>query len=348
MSHKKLRIEKDCLNCGQTVEKRFCTYCGQENLELNDSAFHLIIHYFQDLFHYDGKFWHTFKYFMTRPGLVQEDYMAGKRQSHLKPIQFYVFASTIFFLIFFFVAEPSDNMLGTTSDDTGTSLYHLNQVRESLSGSADTILVDSLITGLQVATNVTTGEDSLLTSDFSWDLSAPALDPNESDGWLTKKIAERVMQRAKEMNAQHHGDVKSAVKAFIKELLHSFPQLMFLSLPFFALLLQLFYFRSERKRYVANFIFSVYYYAYSYIILFFYLLISWGIDTVHSDQLDTLWGWLTVGFVFYPLVYLYLSMRRFYHDKGFSLMLRYLALMFLFCITLFILFLMVTFLTFLI
>ena len=348
MRHKKLRTEQNCLNCGEQVELRFCTACGQENLELNDSAFHLIIHYFQDLFHYNGKFWHTIKHFLTRPGLVQEDYMAGKRQRHLNPIQFYVFASTIFFLVFFFVAEPTEKVGETPPTDDGKGLIHLNHAREYMPGSSDTLKVDTLITGLETLAKDTSALDSMLTPDFNWDLSGSEPDSSVSQGWLSKKITERMKQKTEEMNAEHQGDIKSAIKAFVKELLHSFPQLMFLSLPLFAFFLKLLYFRSDRKRYVANFIFSVYHYSYVFIVLLFFLLITWAIDSLQLEKLDSLWGWLTLAFVLYPLVYLYLSMKRFYQDSGFSLVLKFMGLMFLFLITLFILFLIISFLTFLI
>src|SRR6188508_1592278 len=108
MSHNKLRQEKNCLNCGHIVEERFCSHCGQENLEIQDSAFHLIIHYIQDLFHYDGKFWHTLKTLMLKPGQVAVEYMEGKRTRNLKPVQFYVFASTVFFLLLFYMYKGDD------------------------------------------------------------------------------------------------------------------------------------------------------------------------------------------------------------------------------------------------
>ena len=151
MSHKKLRAEKNCLNCGHIVEERFCSTCGQENLQFQDSAFHLVIHYFQDLFHYDGKFWHTIKHFVRKPGLVPGDYMDGKRQSHLNPIQFYVFASTVFFLFLFIVADPSTQVSEAKADDYAKRLYHLKQEKEFLAFSPDTVYVDSLVNALQLS-----------------------------------------------------------------------------------------------------------------------------------------------------------------------------------------------------
>jgi hypothetical protein len=325
MSHKKLRTDPVCLNCGNTVDERFCSVCGQENLEMDDSAFHLMIHYFQDLFHYDGKFWLTFKNFVTKPGLVQEEYIAGKRQRHLKPIQFYVFASTVFFFFFFFMADPSSNVAETSAENLNKRVYHLKQEREFRLGSPDTVLVDSLIKGLMVdsAAVIDSMSNHSLKNSLEWDLFDDNAGAIQDSHWLNRFLAERVKRKADELNRVHQGDKSSAIKAFLKELLHTLPQLMFFSLPFFALFLQLLYFRSGQKRYVANFIFSIYHYAYLYTILFFYLLYTWLTNIIHLEVTEVIWGLMTFAFIVYLFVYLYLSMRRFYQDKGITLMLRY-------------------------
>ncbi len=343
MRHKKQRTESNCLNCGHLIEERYCSVCGQENLAFTDSTFHLVLHYFQDLFHYNGKFWHTFKQFIRKPGLVAREYMAGKRQSHLNPIQFYVFSSTVFFIFLFFIADPSSAIQKTLSGDYKKRLYHLEQEREFLIGSQDTMYVDSLISGLQALSTDTSSESSL---EWGWD-EEWAIEDEESS-WLLRKLKDRIIEKSDEMKLVHEGDGQRAINALLKEILHSVPQLIFLSLPFFALFLRMLYFRSERKTYVASFIFSVYQYSYLYIILLFYLLTNWLLNKVTWPLLDEVWGWLTFSFIIYLFVYLYLSMRRFYTDNGFSLIMRYLAMLFLCFWTLLVLFVVVSFLTYLI
>lgn len=348
MSHNKLREEKNCLNCGSIVEDRYCSACGQENLEFRDSAFHLFLHYVQDLFHYDGKFWYTFKHFIRKPGLVPEEYMAGKRQRHLKPIQFYVFASTVFFLFFFFITDHAPNNITTGDGEVDKRLYHLAQEREYLSGTPDTSYVDSLLHALKahMGDSVARHQDSMSGSNFVWDLEEPDSTAGEESNWLFRKLGERIKKKSEEMNRNHEGDTSGAINAFLLELLHAFPQLVFFSLPFFALFLQLLYYRSGKKRYVDNFIFSLYHYAYLYTILLVYLFIFWCVDMIGSEVLDTIWEWLTLGFIVYPFVYLFLSMRRYYQSKGISLFLKYWVLLLLMFCTVLMLFVIISFLTF--
>ena len=101
MSHLKERLEKNCLNCNAEVQGRFCQVCGQENVETKETVWQLISHFFQDITHFDGKFFSTLKYLMFRPGFLSLEYMKGRRASYVNPIRMYIFTSAFFFLIFF-------------------------------------------------------------------------------------------------------------------------------------------------------------------------------------------------------------------------------------------------------
>ena len=150
MRHKKLRDNKDCLNCGQEVEARFCSHCGQENLELHDSVFRLILHYIQDMFSYDNRLWHTLKNLVLKPGRVAREYMDGKRRQNLEPIRFYVFASSVFFLLLFFAVGPASlDIAGDPDKNYAKRIFHLKQEKEYRKGTADTSLVNQLTQSLQ-------------------------------------------------------------------------------------------------------------------------------------------------------------------------------------------------------
>jgi len=61
VSHLPQRKEKNCLNCVTTVVGKYCHLCGQENVEPKESVWHLISHFFNDITHFDGKFFGSFK-----------------------------------------------------------------------------------------------------------------------------------------------------------------------------------------------------------------------------------------------------------------------------------------------
>ena len=93
MSHLKERKEKNCLNCGETVVGKFCHHCGQENVEVKESFGHLIMHFFQDLTHFDGKLWKTLKLLLFKPAKLTQLYMDGQRANYIHPIRMYLFIS---------------------------------------------------------------------------------------------------------------------------------------------------------------------------------------------------------------------------------------------------------------
>src|SRR5579859_1546462 len=101
MSGHHLRHDKTCLNCGHLVEERFCTHCGQENLEPKESVGHIVGHFFADITHFDSKLFTTLKDLILRPGFLTREYVAGRRMSYLNPIRMYVFSSAVFFLALF-------------------------------------------------------------------------------------------------------------------------------------------------------------------------------------------------------------------------------------------------------
>src|SRR5688572_12792493 len=108
MSHLRERKDKNCLNCGTHVHGKYCHVCGQENIEPKESFWHLVTHFFNDITHFDGKFFHSLKYVLFRPGKLPLEYIKGRRASFLNPIRMYVFTSAVFFILFFAAKDFSN------------------------------------------------------------------------------------------------------------------------------------------------------------------------------------------------------------------------------------------------
>jgi len=118
VSHLKERKEKICLNCNADLYGRYCHVCGQENLEPKETVWHLIEHFFNDITHFDGKFFETVRYLLRKPGFLSAQYMAGRRASFLNPIRMYVFTSAIFFIVLFSLRGTRD-ILSERADKQG-------------------------------------------------------------------------------------------------------------------------------------------------------------------------------------------------------------------------------------
>lgn len=89
-----------CPNCGRSHEGRFCTACGQKHIREGDlslrHAWHHVVH---ELFHLDGKVFHSLQLLFTRPGQITLDFFEGRRARHVHPIRLYLVFASLFFLL---------------------------------------------------------------------------------------------------------------------------------------------------------------------------------------------------------------------------------------------------------
>ncbi|HEY0741346.1 MAG TPA: DUF3667 domain-containing protein [Chryseosolibacter sp.] len=99
MSHKRYRSDNQCLNCGSIVNEHFCGTCGQENLELKENFFHMVVHVVGDFFHFDSKFFRSIIPLFTKPGFLTKQYIEGRRVSYIHPLRLFFFVTIMTVLV---------------------------------------------------------------------------------------------------------------------------------------------------------------------------------------------------------------------------------------------------------
>ena len=311
MSHLKQRKEKSCLNCNAAINGRFCSVCGQENLEPQESLWHLIVHFFNDITHFDGKFFSSVKYVVTKPGFLTSEYVAGRRVAYLNPVRFYVFTSFIFFLILFtFIIDENDFKI---KDDEKTELSK---------NSSDE--VDGVLTNMGIDSLKKIEKQDKSKKNINLFRTDKYRDKKEYDSLkllgLTKEtgLKKILIERNFKIEEKYGNDKSKTLGALVDNILHSIPQTLFFTLPLFALVLQILYLRRPKYYYVSHVIFTIHLYIFIYID---YLLIY--IFGVFS-KIKYL-GWLSfieVALVFYILYYAYRAMRNFYEQGRWKTLLK--------------------------
>lgn len=89
-----------CLNCNSTLTGEYCSNCGQKELERKDrSLLSFFVHFFNEFFNWDSKFWDSFIPVIVKPGYLTEEYNNGRVQSHISPLKLYLCISLVFFLL---------------------------------------------------------------------------------------------------------------------------------------------------------------------------------------------------------------------------------------------------------
>jgi len=95
-----------CANCGALLTDRYCGRCGQDG-HASLSLRHFMHELMEGLFHVDSKFWRTLRTLLTRPGLLTEQYLGGKRHSYSPPFRSYLVISIVYFVLASIFAEPA-------------------------------------------------------------------------------------------------------------------------------------------------------------------------------------------------------------------------------------------------
>ena len=284
MSHLKERIEKNCLNCGATVGGRFCQQCGQENVEVKENFGHLLMHFIEDLTHFDGKFWKTIKLLLFKPASLTQYYMDGKRATYLHPIRMYLFVSAVFFFFIFSGSEmgPSESSISKLDKKgkrTNQATTRKNKV--DLNFGSDTINFKSIA---------------------AYDSAQLKLPIEKRDGLFSSKLTKQGIH----LNQKYNNDKLEIFKAIIEQFQHLFSRMLYISLPLFAFFLWILYRRSKVHYFVDHLIFSIHIYSAFFIILFAVKLIGEGYQFIFK----TPFTFLDVSVVFILLFYLYKSLRN--------------------------------------
>ena len=342
MSHLKERVEKNCLNCNAQVLGKYCHVCGQENILPKESVSHLINHYFQDITHFDGKFFSSIKLLIFKPAYLSIQYVKGKRSAYLNPIRMYVFTSAVFFLIFFSFVQKDEEVEIATPSVSVNKIKVLQKEKDSLENKLllqrDSLKIkkeknrlEEINKAIAVSPSVSDSFEKISNPNtklviFSNDyISAKRYDSvqqklplDKRDGWLIKKINYRII----ELKNKYNNDAGKIMTAILHKFRHSFSQLLFLSLPFFAILLKLLYIRQKQFYYVNHLIVTIHLYCAAFILLLLIFGFNGLEDKFHWPVFSWLANILSVAIIFYQ----YKVLHNFYQQKRSKTILKFLIL----------------------
>jgi len=319
MSHLKERKEKNCLNCGETVTGRFCHQCGQENVEVKESFGHLIMHFFEDLTHFDGKLWKTLKLLLFKPAKLTQLYMDGQRANYIHPIRMYLFISTIFFFIIFSgqqvkgpemvkslpaIALPNPPLpkpaLPKTVLSKKTDFKKTDVKKEETKKVAH-----KKDNGL----NFQIGDDTIpYKTIVAYDSAQLKLPTSKKDSWFESSLVKKSIQ----LNDKFKDDKFKFGEALMEQFEHYFSRMLYISLPLFALFLWGLYRRNKNHYFVDHLIFSIHIYCAFFIILFALKLVNLSTEFVFKRPPFGAAAIITSIFMFY---YLYKALRNHFNQS---------------------------------
>lgn len=348
MSNYPLRKETNCLNCGAEVTDRFCSHCGQENIEPRENFWQLLVHFFNDFTHFDGKFFSTIRVLLLQPGKLTREYIAGKRAGYLHPIRMYLFISFAFFILQYLIPSPEEDFLmmdgqvvsrdsvirlidnkiislNKSLSDSSTEIQQL-LTRESVvqlekkrwllnrdSSNLNSIyseLVDTTFTKSSTIGSFKIGSNSgdTVLSASLYEFYQQQLPPEKRDGKIDHFLNKRLIA----LREKYNGKIGVFGQDFGKTFLLYLPKMLFVSLPITAWILLLLYIRRKRWWYTEHAILTIHLYCGVFIILLLQLIFTsllTGLKfPVASEWADSIFS---VGILFY----LFFTLFRFYQQS---------------------------------
>ena len=268
-----LRKDKTCLNCRYVVENRFCPNCGQENIDTRKTFYHLFIHFFEDLTHYENAFWKTIKNLLLKPSTLTKEYLSGKRLSYLAPVRLYIFISLITFFIISISSSKDPFHITLEKTEQKMALEEINESGNTLFGFHSTKELDSI-------QNSNSKTEKL--SPFKY--------------WIFHQGLSIIEKNSKQ----------EIIEKFKESFVHNFPKLLFLYMPFFAFLLWIFH-NKTRWYYFDHGIFTLHYFSFLLLIILilfifdktFSLFDNYGFMSFISGSVNFL-GYSWMAYYFFP------------------------------------------------
>lgn len=322
MSHLHEREEKICLNCGTQLTDRYCQKCGQENIEPKPTLGHLIKHFFNDVTHFDGRFFVTMKMLIVKPGFLSSEYLKGKRTSYLDPIRMFLFISATFFLLFL----NFDNSKEKKHTNKDKKVQHAEAQAEIIEANKQLRIhnLDTLSIDTTEEVMVTRGGQKINVSHpkkwstdqttAEYDSTQNSLPEAKRDGWLEHYFKRKFIS-AQELSRENQEEFK---RRFLENVVHSAHMMLFFTLPLIAFILFLLYIRRKQFYYVSHIIFTLH----CYCVVFLGMMLSklMGIIGGYASYVDTA---ITIGYFVYPLI----AMKRFYKQGLFKTFVKYVLLL---------------------
>ncbi|MCZ6643263.1 MAG: DUF3667 domain-containing protein [Gammaproteobacteria bacterium] len=298
-----------CPNCGKERDARFCPNCGQNDRNYLRSLIPVLWEIVRETFEIDGRLFRSLRLLVTRPGALSIEFSENRRAQYMSPIRMYLFVSILFFFTLTLNTEiaPMDTVVisEVEADTQGVLLNDDNlELFKRLLSSANRDKVDQIVART----------DSLPRLMLIATANSLAEEPEE---------AQQIGETQRFLIGQLV-EVLDKPEVALDKLMDNLPIALFLLLPVYAVLLQLFYLGSGRF-YVEHLIFGVYLHTLAFLLFTVLMVLPDEISVI-----ATLSSFLQLGF----LVYYFMALKRYYGQNGFVTTLKFIGLLFSYSILL--------------
>lgn len=310
---KRNRKLNHCLNCGEDFQnnENYCPTCGQENKDKRVSLGLFISDFISNYLNFDTTFFKTIPVFLFKPGKLTNEYNEGRRRKYIQPIRLYLIFSLFYFFIFGWVIPK--NFLDDVMNGSLANLIEKDSLKENPQlkdvDPEDRAVLDSLFSSYgQVNQKLSTSDTTTRT--YGWkELKILAIDPEVDNDQFNAALQNSSFTIINRISIGKKRAFIANSSLFISGVARNLPLMMFVLLPFFALILKLLYFRHE-KYYVEHLIHGLNLHSFAYFI--------YGLTILWVVYIEWKAGSIIFGGFLLVTVYAYFSLKRVYNQGWFK------------------------------
>ena len=289
-----------CKNCSSQLQGDFCSACGQADKNVRRPLLNLLKELVQVIFELDGRAYRTLFFLFTRPGYLYKEYVEGRRASYTPPLRLFLILSIVLFFSISFTSfiDELDSSVANTEPGPGLEIVDPDVDSQAIASSNDSETTDDSSVNADaedLATDLEEVEEILSA------IAVPFL--NSADNSRLSKFLISQTQT-------NYRRIREDPTDFIYGSLEYITVFLLIMMPLMAVTQGILYIRSKRY-YVEHFVLTLH----NHTFLVLAVLVGFPLGAAESSSL---WlingpaGLLSIALNIWMVVYLFLSMKRFY------------------------------------
>ncbi|HTD05990.1 DUF3667 domain-containing protein [Undibacterium sp.] len=269
-----------CANCGHPAPENFCPACGQKTHIETPSLFEFVHEYLHHYVALEGTLTRTLWMLLSRPGRLTTEYVAGRRQRYIKPLQLYLTISFLFFVLLGLFGSAINisgagngappNAVQIVKQEVGNSLgTGLDALSQKEGGKAAAIDGESAQDRAEREQELAADREAR-----AKELAAEARKAQAPHGTTAMSDIAAVNawgERLNQLQEDYKARPAETLAQLQKEAMHRLPYAVFGLMPIFAFLLWLIYFR-RRMVYGVHLVFVLHVHAFAFLMFMLSLL----------------------------------------------------------------------------
>lgn len=306
----------ECLNCAAPLQGPYCHNCGQPDRHYIRFFPKVLWEMVNEAFDLDSRVGRTLLPLLLRPGRLSMEYIAGRRARYVNPLRLYIILSVVFFISVSLFKSTPDNIKITGSNGPNFTITKNDTIQpeQDSDKNSDKDRAKSGLLNADGTMNIN------LENDKTWDLKT---NPILFNGLFNNELTEELNAYLWKMALKLDKAITNDPAELMDEFLNAVPQLMFILLPLFALLLKFTYIFRKRY-YMEHLIVALHSHCFIFFSLILIILLTAIEDTLTSP------GWLketinlvTIGLTLWIPMNLFITQKRVYAQGYFMTFIKF-------------------------